>query len=115
MMICSPDDLLGQEAHTIWYNEKTRSDTILWPLSLVKVKITTGRMHQIRVHFAHAGYPILGDIVYGNPSHNRKLQQSYGFLRQLLHCHCYSFTDMNWKKISFEAPLIDDMKKVIKE
>ena len=115
MMICSPDDLLGQEAHTIWYNEKTRSDTILWPLSLVKVKITTGRMHQIRVHFAHAGYPILGDIVYGNPSHNRKLQQGYGFLRQLLHCHCYSFTDMNWKKISFEAPLIDDMKKVIKE
>lgn len=113
-IVCSSADENAQEAHTIGYVEKTRSDTILWPLSLVKVKITTGRMHQIRVHFADAGYPILGDIVYGVPSHNRKLQKNYNTLRQLLHCRCYSFVDMQWKSVSFEAPLLDDMTKLMK-
>lgn len=114
MMICSPDDLLGQDALTIGHTQKSRSDPVLGTLSLVRVELFTGRMHQIRVHFANAGYPILGDIVYGVPSHNRKLQQTYGFLRQLLHCYCYSFTDMNWKKVAFEAPIVEDMKKVVK-
>ena len=112
-VVCSPSDPDAQEAHTIWYVEKTRSDSLLWPLSLVKVKITTGRMHQIRVHFADAGYPILWDIVYGLPSYNRKLQKNYNILRQLLHCRCYSFDDMTWKSVSFEAPLLEDMKKLI--
>ena len=112
-IVCNPSDPDAQEAHTIWYVEKTRSDSLLWPLSLVKVKITTWRMHQIRVHFADAGYPILWDIVYGVPSYNRKLQKNHNFLRQLLHCRCYSFTDMSGQNISFEAPLFDDMKKLI--
>lgn len=114
-IVCNPSDSDAQEAHTIWYVEKTRSDPILWPLSLVKVKITTWRMHQIRVHFADAWYPILWDIVYGVPSYNRKLQKNYNILRQLLHCRCYSFIDMSGNKISFEAPLLDDMKKIIKQ
>ncbi len=113
-IICSVNDPEADEAHTMWFVEKTRSDPVLGPLSLVKVKITTGRMHQIRVHFADAGYPVLGDIVYGLPSYNRKLQKTYNFLRQLLHCRCYSFTDMGGKTISFEAPLPDDMKKVMR-
>jgi 23S rRNA-/tRNA-specific pseudouridylate synthase len=71
-------------------------------------------MHQIRVHFADAGYPILGDIVYGIPSYNRKLQKNHNTLRQLLHCRCYSFTDISGKKVSFEAPLLDDMKKLMR-
>lgn len=113
-IVCSPSDPDAQEAHTIGYVEKTRSDSLLWPLSLVKVKITTWRMHQIRVHFADAGYPILWDVVYGLPSYNRKLQKNYNILRQLLHCRCYSFTDMEWKQVSFEAPLLEDMKKLMK-
>lgn len=113
-IICPSWDTDWQEAHTIWYVEKSRSDSLLWPLSLVKVKITTGRMHQIRVHFADAWYPILGDIVYGIPSYNRKLQKNHNILRQLLHCWCYSFTDMKWNNISFEAPLLDDMNKLLK-
>ena len=113
MVICSPDDLLGQEALTIWHTEKSRSDPVLGTLSLVRVELFTGRMHQIRIHLANGGYPILGDIVYGVPSHNRKLQQTYGFLRQLLHCHCYSFTDMNGKELTFQAEIVADMKKVM--
>ena len=86
---------------------------MLGTLSLVRVELFTGRMHQIRIHLANGGYPILGDIVYGVPSHNRKLQQTYGFLRQLLHCHCYSFTDMNGKELTFQAEIVADMKKVM--
>lgn len=113
MIVTNPSDPDAQIAHTIGYVEKTRSDPILWPLSLVKVKITTGRMHQIRVHFADAGYPILGDIVYGLPSYNRKLQKNHNILRQCLHCFQYSFTDQNSQNLSFQAPLLDDMKKLI--
>ena len=94
MIITNPSDPDTQTAHTIGYNEKSRSDPVLGPLSLVKVKIMTGRMHQIRVHMADAGYPVLGDIVYGLPSYNRRLQKTHNILRQLLHCRCYSFTDM---------------------
>lgn len=113
MIICNPTDVDAQEAHTIGYVKKTRSDSILWPLSLVRVKITTGRMHQIRVHLADAGYPILGDIVYGVPGHNRKLQKNYNILRQLLHCRRYGFSDMSGKQVSCEAPLLADMNKII--
>ena len=113
MVVTNASDPDAQEALSIWYVEKTRSDPLLWPLSLVKVKIETWRMHQIRVHMADAGYPVLGDIVYGIPSYNRKLQQNYNFLRQLLHCRCYSFTDMNGQTLSFEAPLLADMQKLI--
>lgn len=70
-------------------------------------------MHQIRVHMADAGYPVLGDIVYGIPSYNRKLDKNYNILRQLLHCRCYSFIDMKGERVSFEAPLLEDMKKII--
>ena len=49
-------------------------------LSLVKVKIATGRTHQIRVHMSHLGYPVLGDAVYGGA--RSKLE---GVSRQLLH------------------------------
>ncbi len=112
-IVCSPSDPDAQTAHTIGYVEKTRSDSLLWPLSLVKVKITTGRMHQIRVHLADAGYPVLWDIVYGLPSFNRKLQKNHNILRQCLHCWCYSFVDMDGKMVSFEAPLLADMNKLI--
>lgn len=113
MIICSSSDEHAQEAHTTGYVEKSRSDPVLGPLSLVKVNITTGRMHQIRVHMADAWYPVLWDIVYGLPSYNRKLQKTYWFLRQCLHCFQYGFNSQDGQYLSFQAPLLDDMKKVM--
>lgn len=112
MIICQTHEDGAQSAHTIGYKEKSWSDTVLGTLSLVKVKIKTGRMHQIRVHMADAGYPVVGDIVYGIPSYNRKLHKQYHIRRQLLHCREYSFEDMHGQMRTFQAPLQEDMKKL---
>lgn len=54
--------------------------------SLVEAKIETGRTHQIRVHLAHAGFPIVGDEKYGVFDLNKALQKA-GFRRMYLHAH----------------------------
>lgn len=112
MVICHPHEEDAQSAYTIGHKEKVRSDPVLGTLSLVKVKIKTGRMHQIRVHMADAGYPVLGDIVYGIPSYNRRLHKQHHIRRQLLHCREYSFEDMHGQMLTFQAPLQEDMKKL---
>lgn len=47
--------------------------------TFIQIKLETGRTHQIRVHFSHIGHPILGDVLYGNPSDL--------ISRQALHCY----------------------------
>ena len=63
--------------------------------ALVKIKIVTGRTHQIRVHMTHINHPLVGDPVYGNVKHNFNLDH------QLLHCSYLGFTDQNGKYVSF--------------
>lgn len=65
-------------------------------------------MHQIRVHLASEGYPILGDIIYGNPATNRKLGKIVPFQRQLLHCRNYHFIDHLGKPINITAPVPEE-------
>lgn len=50
--------------------------------SIVKVKLHTGKTHQIRAHLAFLGYPIIGDGKYGNNKINKKFKKNY----QKLHC-----------------------------
>lgn len=86
----------------------------LGEITLLEVLIKTGRMHQIRVHLAHEGYPVLGDIVYGNPAINRKLHRKYKIPRQLLHCSEYSFRDaLQNKQQTFSAPTPRDISRMI--
>ena len=58
---------------------ETRYETIAVSgrLALLKVKLITGRTHQIRAHMASIGCPILGDSKYGNNSANRELKLKY--------------------------------------
>lgn len=94
--------------------DKSFVHPLLGQLSLVRVKIHTWRMHQIRIHVANEWYPVLWDIVYGNPPANRILYKSLHINRQLLHCWKYSFFDsIQWEEMSFESPLPADFSKLI--
>lgn len=72
--------------------------------SLVEVKPVTGRTHQIRVHMAAIGHPVLGDHLYGSKS---KL-----ISRQALHAHAIEF-EFNGKNYIFSAPLDQDLQTLI--
>lgn len=65
--------------------------------SLLKVRIYTGRTHQIRIHLAHLGHPVLGDRLYGKPV--------TGLDRQFLHASELKFTGMDSKPMRFSSPL----------
>lgn len=73
-------------------------------LSLVSVKLETGRTHQIRVHMGYIGCPLIGDYLY-YPECSR-------ISRQALHSHRLSFLHpITGKALSFTAPLPEDMEK----
>ena len=104
----------GSEAITECWKEKTIFHKNIGQLSLVKVKIQTWRRHQIRVHLSSEGFPVLWDKIYGNTSRNRIWQKSSKISRQLLHCHKYSFKDIEWKQsITFESPLPEDFQYIM--
>ncbi len=77
----------------------------LGPYSLLKVRLETGRTHQIRVHMASIGHPVLGDPVYGK----RTLKEAValGITRQFLHAHKLGFTlpsTGEWREFVSELP-----------
>ncbi|NBH72560.1 RluA family pseudouridine synthase [Clostridiaceae bacterium] len=53
--------------------------------TLLKVKLITGKTHQIRAHLAAAGYPIAGDYKYGDPGANAEVKKKYKVCSQMLH------------------------------
>ncbi len=81
--------------------------------SLVNCAPETGRTHQIRVHLAHAGHPILGDDRYGDPDLNRAAKQA-GLERLFLHAQSISFPDDHGNEQHFTAPLAEDLDAFLK-
>ena len=74
--------------------------------SLLEVRLMTGRTHQIRVHLAHEGYPIVGDDKYGDFALNRTLKQ-----RLLLHAARLSFKHpLTGERLKLESPPPKEMK-----
>lgn len=67
--------------------------------ALLEVKPQTGRTHQIRVHLASIGHPIVGDMLYG-----KKFQPPFA-TRLMLHAYSIAFTGMNGDRFEFEAKL----------
>ena len=78
--------------------------------TLVRVKLHTGRTHQIRVHFSSEGHPVMGDDLYGKPD-SQKLAEILP--RQFLHAAKLEFQlpDKTWIEVQSELP--DDLKKVL--
>jgi len=85
--------------------------------TLLELHPQTGRTHQIRVHLAAMGHPILGDPLYGKRSASQApvLKECFrGLHRQALHAHRLGFTHPHTgEKVEFISPLPPDMKEVI--
>ncbi|WP_090729770.1 23S rRNA pseudouridine(1911/1915/1917) synthase RluD [Azotobacter beijerinckii] len=81
-----------------------------------RIKLETGRTHQIRVHMAHVGYPLVGDPLYGGrfripPAASQTLVQSLKeFPRQALHARFLELDHpFSGERLKWEAPLPDDL------
>jgi 23S rRNA pseudouridine955/2504/2580 synthase len=81
--------------------------------SLLEVTIKTGRTHQIRVHLASAGHPILGDDKYGDFELNKSLQK-LGLKRMFLHAWRLQFDHpASGERVELQAPLPPELQKFI--
>jgi 23S rRNA pseudouridine1911/1915/1917 synthase len=77
--------LQGGRAAVTHYRVVRRLDTKFGKLTLLDVKIDTGRTHQIRVHVASMGHPVVGDTMYGAPKQARGKSAVIGLPRNFLH------------------------------
>lgn len=83
-------------------------------VSLVRAQIKTGRMHQIRLHFAKIQHPVLMDTLHGNFEANKIIKKQLGLRRQFLHAARLAFV-WKGKKYDFEAPLSPDLENVLRK
>lgn len=109
----------GREAITLWRVKERYTGA-----ALLEIDLKTGRTHQIRVHCAAMGHPVLGDPVYGR---NKALQQSAKgkpellriistLQRQMLHAVRLSFRHpVSGEQLTFEAPMPGDMSELVEE
>ncbi len=97
----------GKEALTEFYVRERYRDT-----TLVEARLMTGRTHQIRVHLAHLGTPILGDPKYGNDAANRDMK-ALGLKRLFLHAESIGFRWPEGDELRVEAPLEPELKQLL--
>ena len=77
----------------------------------VECRLRTGRTHQIRVHLAHIGHPLVGDSVYAG-----RRQVAVSFRRQALHAYRLGFSHpLTGEPVEWEAPMPDDFRALIEE
>lgn len=104
------DDVNGEHAITHYKKLATCNNC-----TYVSLRLETGRTHQIRVHMAHIGHPLIGDYLY-NPDYQKKPLPGFAAAmeRQALHAYRLAFPHpVTGKNMEFTAPLPDDMKKLL--
>lgn len=104
-----PTSFIEQETHPEGKNAVTRYRVISEKdaFSLVKLQPITGRTHQLRVHLAAVGHPILGDDLYGEPSPLIARQALHAYRLELVH-------PVTNEPLTVEAPLPDDFMSVLR-
>jgi 23S rRNA pseudouridine1911/1915/1917 synthase len=102
----------GREAVTRWTVMERFNNS-----SLIEVTLGTGRTHQIRVHFASIGHPVLGDRIYGKKTEiEGRGKKKVFFPRQMLHAELLGFTHpATGEYLEFSASVPEDMTQKIKE
>ena len=101
----------GKRAVTHWKRLEILDDA-----ALVECSLETGRTHQVRVHMASIGHPLLGDPVYGRGKGHRELLKSLGFHRQALHAAHLGFTHPVTKhRLSFSSGMPADMQELFNQ
>ena len=84
--------------------------------SLVEVKPETGRMHQIRKHFAHIFHPIIGDRPHGCNKQNKLFLEKWGMNAMLLHASVLMFVHPETgEKVQISAPVQHDFERMLHE
>jgi 23S rRNA pseudouridine955/2504/2580 synthase len=101
-------DETGKEALSRFHPLSTHGSA-----TLVDVELKTGRTHQIRVHAAHIGHPLAGDVKYGDVDFNR-LMKHFGLRRLFLHAHRIEFDDpASERVVSVTASLCQELQAVL--
>jgi len=99
----------GKRAVTHW-----KRLSILRDAALVECRLETGRTHQVRVHMASIGHPLVGDPVYGRSGKTHvKILNRLQFHRQALHAAELGFTHpVTKRRLSFSSPMPSDMQEL---
>ncbi len=101
----------GREAITCWSVLEEFADH----LTYLEVRPQTGRTHQIRVHMAYLGHPVVGDLLYGNKQ-QKQINEKYCIKRQCLHAYSLSFSHpATGMMMEFVSPDWPDMQAVLEK
>jgi 23S rRNA pseudouridine1911/1915/1917 synthase len=111
----------GREAITHWQLEESFGDPKTPIASLLTCRLETGRTHQIRVHMAHSGHPLLGDATYGSGFKTKEkhlpeaAQEALKRLdRQALHAAELGFAHPRTREfMHFVSPLPQDFEDLL--
>jgi len=100
----------GMPAHTVFTRVRQAG-----AYTLLEAELLTGRTHQIRVHLAHLGYPIVGDDKYGDFTLNKALHKQ-GLKRMFLHAQRVEFDHpVSGERSQISAALADDLERFLRQ
>jgi 23S rRNA pseudouridine1911/1915/1917 synthase len=106
--------LEGGRAAVTHYRVVRRLDTKFGKFTLLDVKIDTGRTHQIRVHVAAMGHPVVGDTMYGAPKQARGKNAVIGLRRNFLHAAELEFKHPRTSAvIALKSELPDELREFL--
>lgn len=105
----------GKESITEVYVERNNEN-----FSLLKIKLITGRTHQIRSHLSSKGFPIIGDVKYGDMEVNKFFRNNFDLKSQFLHAETIIFKNIEGELSylndkEFFAPMEENYKNIIRK